>query len=76
MIDSLYYSSWKILEGCENTFVDYQELQNKLQKACYLMRQLKTYFNSPNKAYKNKIPVLSIPTTCIKCVCVWGITQV
>ena len=33
MIDSLYYSSRKIPEKCENSFVDYQELQNKLRKA-------------------------------------------
>ena len=35
MIDSLYYSSQKIPERCENSSVDYQELglQNKLQKA-------------------------------------------
>ena len=33
MIDRLYYASRKIQERCENSFVDYQELQNKLRKA-------------------------------------------
>ena len=33
MIGSIYYPSQKIPERCEHSFVDYQEYQNKLQKA-------------------------------------------
>ena len=47
IIDCLYYSSWTIPERCENSFVDYQKLQNKLRKAL-LSRQLTTYLRGHN----------------------------
>ena len=37
MVDSLYYSSRKIPERYENSFVDYRI---NYQKLCYLMRQI------------------------------------
>ena len=37
MVDSLYYSSRKIPERCENSFVDYKINHQKL---CYLMKQI------------------------------------
>ena len=37
MVDSLYYSSRKIPEKCENSFVDYRM---NYQKLCYLIRQI------------------------------------
>ena len=35
MINGLYYSSRKIPESCENSFMDYQEFQNKLRKGLF-----------------------------------------
>ena len=43
MVDSLYYSSRKIPERCENSFVDYRI---NYQKLCYLMRQITKDLNS------------------------------
>ena len=43
MVDSLYYSSRKIPERCENSFVDYRI---NYQKLCYLMRQTTKDLNS------------------------------
>ena len=43
MGDSLYYSSQKIPERCDNSFVDYR-INN--QKLCYLMRQITKDLNS------------------------------
>ena len=45
MVDSLYYSSRKIQEGCENTFVNYRIYYQKL---CDLMRQITKELNWPN----------------------------
>ena len=51
MVDSLYYSSWKIPERCENSFVDYRI---NYQKLCYLMRQMTKDLNSVSVyGYKN-----------------------
>ena len=60
MIGSLYYSSRNIPERCENSFVHYQKLQNKLRKsfeATYdtnlpnvvLIRNLSLYNNFPKQ---------------------------
>ena len=43
MVDSLYYSSRKIPEKCENSFVNYRI---NYQKLCYLMRQITKDLNS------------------------------
>ena len=45
MVDSLYYSSRKISERCENSFLDYRI---NYQKLCYLMRQITKDLNWPN----------------------------
>ena len=45
MVDSLYYSSRKIPERCENSFVDYRI---NYQKLFYLMRQTTKDLNSAN----------------------------
>ena len=45
MVDSLYYSSRKIPERCENSFVD---CRINYQKLCYLMRQITKDLNSAN----------------------------
>ena len=45
MIDSLYYLSQKMgCERCENSFVDYQEIN--YENLCHIMRQLTTYLDS------------------------------
>ena len=44
MVDSLYYSSRKISERCENSFLDYRIYYQKL---CYLMRQITKDLNWP-----------------------------
>ena len=44
MVDSLYYSSRKISERCENSFQDYRI---NYQKLCYLMRQITKDLNWP-----------------------------
>ena len=44
MLDSLYYSSRKIPDWCENSFVDYRI---NYQKLCYLMRQITKDLNWP-----------------------------
>ena len=46
MVDSLYYSSRKIAERCENSFVDYKI---DYQKLCYLMRQITKDLNSASE---------------------------
>ena len=43
MVDSLYHSSRKIPERCENSFVDYRINYRKL---CYLMGQITKDLNS------------------------------
>ena len=43
MVDCLYYSSRKIPERCENSFVDYRINYRKL---CHLMRQITKDLNS------------------------------
>ena len=43
MVDSPYYSSLKIPERCENSFVDYGI---NYQKFCYLMSQITKGLNS------------------------------
>ena len=45
MVDSLYYSSRKISERCENSFVNYKIYYQKL---CYLMRQITKDLNWPS----------------------------
>ena len=45
MVDSLYYSSRKISERCENSFLDYRIYYQKL---CYLMRQITKDLNRPS----------------------------
>ena len=45
MVDNLYYSSWKIPERGENSFVDYRI---DYQKLCYLIKQIMKDLNSAN----------------------------
>ena len=45
MVDSLYYSSRKISERCENSFLNYRI---NYQKLCYLMRQITKDLNWPS----------------------------
>ena len=49
MVDSLYYSSRKIPERCENSFVNYRIYYQKL---CDLMRQITKEMNWPSGPYK------------------------
>ena len=51
MVDSLYYSSRKIPERCENSRVDY--ILN-YQKFCYLMRQIRKHLNSASGSETHK----------------------
>ena len=48
MVDSLYYSSRKISERCENSFLDYRI---NYQKLCYLMRQITKDLNWPSDQF-------------------------
>ena len=52
MVDSLYYSSRKISERCENSFLDYRI---NYQKLCYLMRQITKDLNWPTECQNNSI---------------------
>ena len=56
MIDSLYYSSRKIPERCENPFVDYRI---NYQNLCYLMRQITKDLNSATVPQKLSILIKS-----------------
>ena len=49
MIDSLYYSSRKIPERCENSFVDYGINYKKL---CELMKQITEEMNPPSASFQ------------------------
>ena len=54
MVDSLYYSSRKISERCENSFLDYRIYYQKL---CYLMRQITKDLNWPTVYTRHCKPI-------------------
>ena len=58
MVDSLYYSSGKISERCENCFVDYRI---NYQKLCHLMRQITKDLNSAIVLLGKKRKLLCCP---------------
>ena len=58
MVDSLYYSSRKISERCENSFLDYRI---NYQKLCYLMRQITKDLNWPSESVRFDLHTDSVP---------------
>ena len=69
MIDSLYYSSWKIPERCENSFVDYRINYEKCNEVNYDRNELTQWgpFKYIVKKKQRKISHLSFcdPTTSV-----------